>query len=168
MRPIPLAQNVLCSNTARTIQPFTCTFIRRFYPVVSPPISSRLVLPSSCDTPISIDHSSSLPPSPQNQPSILLVPLSLSLSLPLLLFSPTILSPLSSHLNTPDSTAALPRNDGSDTMSDTESLMSPELMFPVGRPDRPRPAPASVTLLATSCSRRKQEENKDKKWSEVT
>ncbi len=35
-------------------------------------------------------------------------------------------------------------------MSATASLMSPELMLPVGRPDKPRPTPASTTLLATS------------------
>ena len=69
---------------------------------------------------------------------------------------PLAYSESSTHLSTPESTAALPRNDGSDTMSATASLMSPELMFPVGRPDKPRPTPASTTLLATSCSHEHQ------------
>ena len=64
----------------------------------------------------------------------------------------------SSHLNTPDSTPALLRNEEvSDTRSATASLISPELMFPVGRPDNPSPAPASTTLLATSLTRPREE-----------
>lgn len=55
-----------------------------------------------------------------------------------------------SHLKTPESTPALLRKVGSVIKSATASRTSPALMFPVGSPDKLSPAPASITLRATS------------------